>query len=726
MSPQGFVISFPYDPKLVEAVKVFEGRRYEPGRKCWTVPLRHAAAVSAFAVEHDFGVTDAAQEAISRPAANETFAPQAFGVTLVGDSFYLKFKYSPALVEAVKKIEGRRWNPDEKMWSIPLTSVRATKDFCERFGLPVDVFEGIPDADPVIEPEITKSIDGYYVRFAYDRDLVQRIKEVPTARFDRGRKLWVVSNSAKEDLIDFAEETSAHLDPTIEVSFADAADRRRRFMLSLATDSDLDIPALNGELKPFQRAGVRFALDSLGYIQGNEGWARDPARSKRGVLIADEQGLGKTVQSLATVEAVNAYPLVVVAPTSVRLNWRREIEKWLPHRSVTVAYGTEPHDISADICVVGWDTLHGWAGQVPVVSAVFDEAHYAKNPASRRTQAAFELSSRAAEAGGFSLALTGTPILNKVEELKSLLQMIGRIEELGGSRGFDYSYVKNKEPDHAGLHRRLRETCYLRRLKRDVLSELGDKEFVSVYVVGDRATMSEYRLAEHGLKAELGEELKALIASAAGNNAREREEAAIKTFRQNSGSHLARIEHLRQLAARAKRDAISEWLGDFTSSEKKLVVFGWHRDDVDWVANTYGNGLKIVGGMSDEAKQTAVQRFQEQDDAKLISCSLKAAGVGITLTAASDVLFIEQGWNPADMDQAADRCHRIGQRDSVTVYTLLCEETIDLRIAELIDQKRRIVNAVVDSRFDDVDEVGSIATAVLEQYAREGWSGSAP
>ena len=104
-----------------------------------------------------------------------------------------------------------------------------------------------------------------------------------------------------------------------------------------------------------------------------------------------------------------------------------------------------------------------------------------------------------------------------------------------------------------------------------------------------------------------------------------------------------------------------------------------------------------------------------------VSCSLKAAGVGITLTAASDVLFIEQGWNPADMDQAADRCHRIGQKDSVTVYTMLCEGTVDERIAKLIDQKRLIVNAVMQG--DDVESFGSISMAVLEEYAREGWSG---
>ena len=151
-----------------------------------------------------------------------------------------------------------------------------------------------------------------------------------------------------------------------------------------------------------------------------------------------------------------------------------------------------------------------------------------------------------------------------------------------------------------------------------------------------------------------------------------------------------------------------------------MVVFAWHRSDVEWVAENFGNGLKIIGGMSDADKQDAIDRFQNNDDEKIIACSLKAAGVGLTLTAASDVLFIEQGWNPADMDQAADRCHRIGQKDSVTVYTMLCEGTVDEDIARLIDKKRGVVNAVMEG--GDVEDFGGIAMALLEEYAKSAWN----
>jgi len=269
----------------------------------------------------------------------------------------------------------------------------------------------------------------------------------------------------------------------------------------------------------------------------------------------------------------------------------------------------------------------------------------------------------------------------------------------------------------------MRETCFVRRLKRDVLTELGEKEFASLVVAGDERVMREYRMAEAGLRSELGEELARVTAMAMGASSVERRAAGLREFRRNAQNHLPRLEQLRQLAAKAKRAAVSEWIEDFSEFQKKLVVFGWHRNDVDWVADTFADGLKIQGGMSDSDKQAAVDRFQTSDEARVISCSIKAAGIGITLTAASDVLFIEQGWNPADMDQAADRCHRIGQKDSVTVYTMLCEGTIDERIADLIARKRLIVNAVLEG--EDVDDIGGISMAVLEQYAVEGMAGNA-
>ena len=146
-------------------------------------------------------------------------------------------------------------------------------------------------------------------------------------------------------------------------------------------------------------------------------------------------------------------------------------------------------------------------------------------------------------------------------------------------------------------------------------------------------------------------------------------------------------------------------------------MFGYHRRIVDWIADEFAGGIKIQGSMTDETKQANIDRFQNVAEQQVISCSLKAAGVGITLTSASDVLFIEQGWTPADQDQASDRCHRIGQTDSVTVYTTICEGTIDETIYDLIEQKRLVVNAVTDGIVSDGEQTESVLSELLVHLA---------
>lgn len=436
-----------------------------------------------------------------------------------------------------------------------------------------------------------------------------------------------------------------------------------------------------------------------------------------GVLIADEQGLGKTVQALATVEAVNAFPTTIVVPTSVRLNWQREAAKWLPHRTVAIAYGTNPKPLEADITIVGWDTLHAWEPALNPFAVIFDEAHLAKNGQARRTQSAIVLADRAREQGGFALALTGTPVLNRVGELMAQLRLIGRLNEFGGPRGFKTTY---KAPESRPLlNRQLRARCFVRRRKADVLTELPPKRYAQLIIEGDPRVMDKYRKAEEDIVNYLSDIVRtAALESGLGSEAARRA-AGEKALRAQAAQHLVAITTLKQIAVDAKRHAIHQWLQDFTESGNKVVVFGWHRAAVDWIADNYAAGCKIQGGMADADKQANIDRFQTSDDQQVIACSIRAAGVGITLTAASDVLFIEQGWNPADQDQAADRCHRIGQTDSVTVYTALCAETIDEDIYELIERKRTVVNAITDGQAPDQDDE-SVLGELLVRLASRG------
>lgn len=417
-----------------------------------------------------------------------------------------------------------------------------------------------------------------------------------------------------------------------------------------------------------------------------------------GVFIADEPGLGKTVQALAILKATDARPAVVVCPSSLRTNWQREAGRWLPGWSVEILYGTRPGHGMADVQIIGYDVLHAWTDNLTPRALVLDELHLAKNGQARRTQAAVRLADACRERAGFVIGLTGTPVLNNVGELVAQLRILGRLDEFGGAAAFRREFAN--ENTLPALNRRLRATCYVRRRKADVLTELPAKRWATITVDGDPTVMREYRDAEADIVAFLAARARELAEQSGATDEQARAAAWKAALRAEAAQHLVAITALKRIAVRAKLPAARAWISDFTGTGKKLVAFAWHREAVTMISDEFADGCAVIGGITDEQKQEAVDRFQNDDDQKVIACSLRAAGVGLTLTAASDVLFLEQGWTPADMDQASDRCHRIGQRDSVTAWNMVAADTIDERVAELIAYKRVLVDAATDGSVD--------------------------
>jgi SWI/SNF-related matrix-associated actin-dependent regulator 1 of chromatin subfamily A len=450
--------------------------------------------------------------------------------------------------------------------------------------------------------------------------------------------------------------------------------------LSAATDGSLRVPGLGGELKPFQRAGVSYLLE------------------RRRAFLADEQGLGKTIEALATVEASGAYPAVVVCPASLKLNWLRELERWLPGRSASALRGNgsaagaaEP---LADITVVNYEIV---AARLPELCAlrpralVLDESHYCKNATAKRTQAVQRLSAVVPH-DGYVLALSGTPVTNRPAELISQLRILGRLEDFGSGVRFGQRF--RGADAHLRLHWHLRARCFVRRLKADVLPQLPAKTRAIVPVELDNET--EYRLAERDLIAWLRSqphdlhELDARVA------------AALRAER------LVRCNALKLLAARGKLHAALSWIHDFCSSGERLVVFAGHREIQRAVLARFPTALHILGQDSALARDAALRSFQESDrsDAnQLIVCSIEVAGHGLTLTRSSNVAFLELAWTPAKHDQAEDRCHRIGQQDAVNAYYLLAADTIDETISTLLERKRAVIGAVTDGHDRDEDSV---------------------
>jgi SNF2 family DNA or RNA helicase len=251
------------------------------------------------------------------------------------------------------------------------------------------------------------------------------------------------------------------------------------------------------------------------------------------------------------------------------------------------------------------------------------------------------------------------------------------------------------------LHWHLRRTCFVRRLKADVLPQLPAKRQVVVPVGLDNE--AEYRLAERDVIAWLREqpldlrELKAKVAA---------------TLR---AERLAQIGTLKRLAARGKLAAAVTWIHDFLESGEPLIVFAHHEEVQSAILQRFPDAGHLLGRDSQVARQATVEAFQAGTGPQLLVCSTLAAGHGITLTRASNVAFLELEWTPAAHDQAEDRCHRIGQHDAVTAWYLLAAKTIDETIAELLQGKRGIVGAVTDGRRDTGDGLVDEVVRVLRE-----------
>jgi SNF2 family DNA or RNA helicase len=579
-------------------------------------------------------------------------------------------------------------------------------------------------------PDRVEVEDGdFLVRFGrLAPGAVAEVQRIPGANFDAASRTAVApaSQVAVKPLMEFVARHGLDFsEDLVERLWQIAREHEKRAEDSRAADADLAVEGLGGELRPFQRAGVAYAL-----------------RTRR-TFIADQMGLGKTIEALATVQAAGAYPALVVCPASLKLNWRREAERWLPDRRVEILGGRGAGQEARgeeDIVIVNYDVLSKHVGALVnrgFRTLVLDESHYAKNANAKRTKLCIRLSRNVP----LRLLLSGTPMLNRPEELVSQLKILDRLEDLGGYRHFMHRYAgayRNWHERHSGdprkgeprnldeLNRKLRATCYVRRTKQEVLAELPAKQRAVVPIaldnrreyeralkdvvrfIGEAAENDERRMTEATERyvAETGEKPDGEATERIRRKVRAGAEARAERARQ-----LVEMEALKMTAARGKLVAVGRWVEDFLESGEKLVLFGWHREIVDALAQRFG-APKITGDTSTGERQEAVDTFQEDPETRLLVANVRAGGLGLTLTAASNVAFCELGWTPAEHDQAEDRCHRIGQTDSVGAWYLLAEDTIESRIYALIEKKR----AVVDAATEGAAEVagGSVISDLAE------------
>lgn len=465
------------------------------------------------------------------------------------------------------------------------------------------------------------------------------------------------------------------------------AAKREAIQASRATDADVNIPAPEGlSFLPYQRAGIAFAM------------------ARPSTLIADEMGLGKTIQAIG---AMNASPeakrILVVCPASLKHNWRAEISKWntVPFRtaeifprigSVTIVNYEQLKKVES----AAWDLL------------VFDEAHYAKNIKAQRTQESIKHAKGAKRV----IALTGTP-MDRPKELYTLLTMLD--PATWGPAGVDRSkeqgrylfrYCGPKKVwngrkeittfDGASnldeLQERLRSSVMVRRMKADVLTELPPKRR-QIVVLGETRDDSELRVDEAGDY-----------------------DAQVDMLRKTGKVAFEEISKLRHEQALQKLPKAIDFLCEsLEDSADKVVVFAHHKDVIAELESGLAKfGTVTIDGETPIAARGGIVDSFQTGSARVFIGSIGAAGVGLTLTAASRVVFVELDWTPKAMNQAEDRCHRIGQRDSVLVQHLVLDGTLDAKIAKMLVRKQAVADAALDRtlEIEKVPEVSTIGTEI--------------
>lgn len=528
--------------------------------------------------------------------------------------------------------------------------------------------------------------DAIKIEFPFDRDILQGVKTIPGRRFhSEGRnKYWTAPRSIEAieklqemdfqiapELLDYLERSKIHVDDVDEST------------LKLGSK-------IEEKIFPFQKKGIAF-------LEARNGRA----------LIADEMGLGKTVQALGWLDShPKKRPVIIVVPASLKLNWKKEAEQWMENPSVQILQGTKSNTpIFGELIIINYDIVQYWIEELLKIKPqvlVIDEIHYIKSNKAQRTKAVRRL----AKGIPHVIGLSGTPIVNRPVEALNAIRLIDKdvapnpwqyLHKYCGAKhngfGWDFSGATNTEE----LHQKLSNSIMIRRKKQDVLKDLPDKIRSFVPVELGKPEQAEYENAETDFIGWVRENK--------GNSAAQKVSAA---------ETLAKIEGLKQLAVKGKMNQAVNWIQDFLEVDGKLVVFATHKFVIEELMNTFGKiAVKVDGSVTGENRNKAVEEFQNNPDIRLFIGNIKAAGVGLTLTASSNVAFLELPWTPGDLTQAEDRVHRIGQKDSVTIHYLLANGTIEEEIAHLIDKKRKILDSVLDGQ---ITEEESLLSELIAKY----------
>jgi SWI/SNF-related matrix-associated actin-dependent regulator 1 of chromatin subfamily A len=530
---------------------------------------------------------------------------------------------------------------------------------------------------------------------AYDQRIVTLLRDrVDGINWNRKEQRWefpTAQLAAVKALL--SSVGTVEMSEAAEQAMTYHIDRRARLdSIRVTHDTDMEIPTVL-PLFGFQRVGVEFALEAGGRA-----------------LIADEMGLGKTSQAIGTALMLRAKHgarrILTVCPASLKINWYRE---WIRFGGLepTIWHGQKRiGDLEADVHIINYDIFAKFRTELEQLNfdlILIDEAHYLKNKDALRSIAVFGGYNKRERvrvkpfATRFAVLLTGTPVLNRPGELFPLLHYLAPerfadwftyANRYGAWAPMNMEGRPSKPQNLDELHERTKDIV-IRRKKVDVLKDLPPKLVSDVFVELSTEQRKTYR--------------KTLITVA------EEWKAAAKDKQKPT---LNELQILTTFLNEVKLDKVRELVGELQNEDdvRSVLVFCTRLGPLKQLREQYKQqAIYIDGSMTPEQRQAEVDRFQ-RGDATIALLSLRAAGVGLTLTKADTVIFIDQDFVPANHQQAEDRAHRIGQVNPVQIYYLLAEDTIDEDLRALLAEKVAITSQIADGEVRQLERQRSVFT----------------
>ena len=646
-----------------------------------------------------------------------------------GERLALKYRYNPDTNQMLKDKLGFpkfKWDRDIKAWSIQ--NKKSVVDEAISVLRIIGAYDiqsllahsnGLPKDEGRSGDCWTKmKRSRLYLHWPYlsDNNLRETVRlavrSISGRKFHSDDKCWSIPSAQARTLYGLLEDSYPPLAKAIidnkDVE-KDVAESINRVEISGASELPLQkLTEIDEKLKgkfpeglqlyPFQKVAVAFAEMSKGRC-----------------LIGDEMGIGKTISAIGYA-AINpqARPAIIVCPSNVKFNWKKELNKWLPSETVQVITSGKDEPELGDFIIVNYDLMTKMQEKliklVPRL-VILDECHYIKNSGSKnkpvkRTVATLAVCRFTPKI----LALSGTAIASRPKEFFNTLNLM-RPEQFASFWDFAQRYC---DPWHDGfgwnfdgasytqeLNERTRDLC-IRRLKSEVLPELPPKTRTFLPIHLSKKDRSPYDIAQEEWDRRI-------------------EEAYINGEKLPAGTMLNMINDLRHICGQVKVNYAVDWITQYmTQTGKPIVVFTHHRDVLKRIAGKFKNVQTISGDVNSKKRQQIVEDFQA-GKIDILVCNTIAAKEGITLTRADTVLFIEREWVPTDEEQAEDRVYRIGQEsDNVHAVYLSVAGTIDEHFDRVVEAKRQVVKAVLDG--GDTEQRKGLVNELVNRLRQErGW-----